>query len=204
MYSKIVNPLTGRKVLTSGILGKKILKQYLLILTGGSSGAKRTLKRSKSLPSHLEDWTPEEYAAYENGWQLIRDDTTRKPIRWEKYPIEHGDEWVKEGEGRFWENKLSGEIDFTGSKHTANSDDEFENIKQYSEWELTDEPDGTRLWVHSLPVDYEDMWERDDPSTSPPGAYNNIITGGYGFMDDDGNFKPGPYAPPPLQRSMSI
>lgn len=36
MYSKIVNPTTGRKVLVNSRLGKKILRQYLEILTGGA------------------------------------------------------------------------------------------------------------------------------------------------------------------------
>ena len=36
-YSKIVNPKTGRKVSTSGRIGREILKQYLNVLTGGAS-----------------------------------------------------------------------------------------------------------------------------------------------------------------------
>ena len=36
MYSKIVNPNTGRKVLVNSRLGKKIVRQYLEILTGGA------------------------------------------------------------------------------------------------------------------------------------------------------------------------
>ena len=31
LYSKIVNPVTGRKVLVNSRLGKKILRQYLEI-----------------------------------------------------------------------------------------------------------------------------------------------------------------------------
>ena len=37
MYSKIVNPQTGRKVFINGILGKSILKKYLTVLSGGST-----------------------------------------------------------------------------------------------------------------------------------------------------------------------
>ena len=35
MYSKIVNPQTGRKVLINGRLGRQILKNYVTILIGG-------------------------------------------------------------------------------------------------------------------------------------------------------------------------
>ena len=37
-YSKIINPLTGRKVSIYGKLGKTILKNYLRVLRGGASG----------------------------------------------------------------------------------------------------------------------------------------------------------------------
>ena len=37
MYSKITNPLTGRKVNINSKLGKKVLKNYLLQLKGGSN-----------------------------------------------------------------------------------------------------------------------------------------------------------------------
>ena len=36
MYSKIVNPQTGRKVSINGRLGRNILKKYLTVLNGGS------------------------------------------------------------------------------------------------------------------------------------------------------------------------
>ena len=35
MYSKIVNPKTGRKVNINGGIGKKVLKNYLYFLKGG-------------------------------------------------------------------------------------------------------------------------------------------------------------------------
>ena len=37
MYSKIVNPKTGRKVNINGSLGKSIIKNYLNFLKGGSA-----------------------------------------------------------------------------------------------------------------------------------------------------------------------
>ncbi len=37
MYSKIVNPLTGRRISIKSRLGKKILRNYLFVLTGGSA-----------------------------------------------------------------------------------------------------------------------------------------------------------------------
>lgn len=37
MYSKIVNPKTGRKVLTKSRLGKQILQKYVVVMSGGSS-----------------------------------------------------------------------------------------------------------------------------------------------------------------------
>ena len=36
MYSKIVNPLNGEHVIINSILGKKILRDYLNVLIGGS------------------------------------------------------------------------------------------------------------------------------------------------------------------------
>ena len=39
MYSKIINPKTGRKVYVKGKLGKQILKNYLLVMRGGSGSA---------------------------------------------------------------------------------------------------------------------------------------------------------------------
>ena len=35
MYSKIINPETGRSVLVNGLLGKNILKKYLSVLGSG-------------------------------------------------------------------------------------------------------------------------------------------------------------------------
>ena len=37
MYSAITNPNTGRRVSTTGVLGKSIIKNYLLVLRGGSA-----------------------------------------------------------------------------------------------------------------------------------------------------------------------
>jgi hypothetical protein len=37
MYSNIVNPKTGRRVSVKSRLGKKILRQYLFILSGGAA-----------------------------------------------------------------------------------------------------------------------------------------------------------------------
>ena len=40
MYSKIVNPKTGRKVNVNGRLGKSIIKNYIVFLNGGGLGEK--------------------------------------------------------------------------------------------------------------------------------------------------------------------
>ncbi len=40
MYSKIVNPKTGRKVSVNGRLGKRILRNYLIFLSGGTLNQK--------------------------------------------------------------------------------------------------------------------------------------------------------------------
>ena len=37
MYSKIINPLTGRKVSITGKLGKTVLRNYLQVLIGGAA-----------------------------------------------------------------------------------------------------------------------------------------------------------------------
>ena len=39
MYSKIVNPITGRKVDVTGTLGKQIVRKYLNVLMGGAAVA---------------------------------------------------------------------------------------------------------------------------------------------------------------------
>ena len=39
MYSKITNPITGRKISINGKLGKTILRNYLLVLKGGAEAA---------------------------------------------------------------------------------------------------------------------------------------------------------------------
>uniref|UniRef100_A0A6C0B630 Uncharacterized protein n=1 Tax=viral metagenome TaxID=1070528 RepID=A0A6C0B630_9ZZZZ len=38
MYSKIVNPKTGRKVSVTSRLGKSIIRKYLNVLSGGTKG----------------------------------------------------------------------------------------------------------------------------------------------------------------------
>ena len=38
MYNKIVNPNTGRKVNINSRLGKKIIKNYLILLGGSTTG----------------------------------------------------------------------------------------------------------------------------------------------------------------------
>ena len=43
MYSKIVNPLTDRKVSINGKLGRSILRNYLNVLSGGAEGAVRSM-----------------------------------------------------------------------------------------------------------------------------------------------------------------
>ena len=45
MYSKIVNPITGRAVNVNGRIGKKILKQYVNQLGGGKHENQRSDKR---------------------------------------------------------------------------------------------------------------------------------------------------------------
>ena len=52
MYSKIVNPATGRKVSITGRLGKTILKKYFNVLNGGARGEGRMATLS---PEFLED-----------------------------------------------------------------------------------------------------------------------------------------------------
>ena len=48
MYSKIINPKTGRKVNVNGKLGKSIIRNYLVFLNGGEFGekTKEALRRS--------------------------------------------------------------------------------------------------------------------------------------------------------------
>ena len=62
MYSKIINPETGRKVAINGKLGKTILRNYMSVLSGGSS-RKRVYQwgyRTKSAvpPSELDSMHP--------------------------------------------------------------------------------------------------------------------------------------------------
>jgi len=53
-YSKIVNPKTGRKVSTSGRLGKEILRNYFFVLSGGKK------------PSSSSDYLPPEHLFYKD------------------------------------------------------------------------------------------------------------------------------------------
>ena len=53
MYSKIVNPITGRKVDVTGTLGKQIVRKYLNVLMGGAAVA--TLPAS-SLSTHQRSY----------------------------------------------------------------------------------------------------------------------------------------------------
>jgi len=53
MFSKITNPLTGRKVLIDGRLGRKILRKYLNVLNGGAFSD--PLITSFPLPSGYRD-----------------------------------------------------------------------------------------------------------------------------------------------------
>jgi len=57
MYSKIINPITGRHVLITGKLGKTILKNYLTALRGGSSAlpSVMTFAESQSRPTMLTE-----------------------------------------------------------------------------------------------------------------------------------------------------
>tara|TARA_B110000208_G_C11743521_1_gene420821 strand:- start:835 stop:1134 length:300 start_codon:yes stop_codon:yes gene_type:complete len=40
MYSKIINPKTGRKVNVNGRLGKSIIRNYIVFVNGGELGGK--------------------------------------------------------------------------------------------------------------------------------------------------------------------
>ena len=55
MYSKIVNPKTGRKVNVNSVFGRKILRKYLSVLEGGSSLARREAELEKELESFFEN-----------------------------------------------------------------------------------------------------------------------------------------------------
>ena len=54
MYSKIINPETGRKVAINGKLGKTILRNYMFVLNGGSSSK----GAAKAPSSELESMHP--------------------------------------------------------------------------------------------------------------------------------------------------
>ena len=55
MYSKIVNPKTGRKVLTKSRLGKKILQKYVLVMSGGMRKVKPDLELVAPFPDSDDD-----------------------------------------------------------------------------------------------------------------------------------------------------
>ena len=54
MYSKIVNPVTKRKVNINGKLGKKILANYVSILNGGASPSSKKIRFDEI----AEEWDP--------------------------------------------------------------------------------------------------------------------------------------------------
>lgn len=56
MFDKIVNPETGRKVSIYGKIGKKVLKNYLNSLNGGSEGKEDTVEEVR-----LDDGEPFEF-----------------------------------------------------------------------------------------------------------------------------------------------
>lgn len=54
MYSKIVNPKTGRQVSINGRLGRQILKNYLIVLNGGTPNQK-VCEVEKAAVENLEE-----------------------------------------------------------------------------------------------------------------------------------------------------
>ena len=133
MYSKIVNPKTDRRVSITGKLGKTILRNYLLVLSGGAASALATEvdswggstlrsmrddQRWAQMLQHSEDRRDEQeeeevYGTY--GWTLERSSHARKPVKWvlDDYPNEsvpYGEEWRFDQSGPGWENVLSGDL----------------------------------------------------------------------------------------------
>ena len=53
MYSKIINPETGRSVLINGQLGKNILRTYLKVLEGGSGEGRPALNQTATLVDQI-------------------------------------------------------------------------------------------------------------------------------------------------------
>ena len=53
MYSKIINPETGRSVLINGQLGKNILRTYLKVLEGGSGEGRSALNQTATLVDQI-------------------------------------------------------------------------------------------------------------------------------------------------------
>ena len=56
MYSKIVNPITGRKVSITGRLGRKILRRYLNILSGGAAAHSSNLDGICGSSTGFQKW----------------------------------------------------------------------------------------------------------------------------------------------------
>ena len=94
MYSKIVNPKTGRRVSVKSMLGKNILRNYLLILSGGAArdailakiiNANKTKEVAKALkeasPSMRANRDVVLAAVVRNGWALEHADDTLKVDR---------------------------------------------------------------------------------------------------------------------------
>ena len=65
MYSKIINPKTGREVNINGKIGKEILRNYLNVLSGGSSPYNISC-RNKLKPDKLNKKGHKEYNEYKN------------------------------------------------------------------------------------------------------------------------------------------
>ena len=94
MYSNIVNPKTGRRVSVKSMLGKNILRNYLLILSGGAArdailakiiNANKTKEVAKALkeasPSMRANRDVVLAAVVRNGWALEHADDTLKVDR---------------------------------------------------------------------------------------------------------------------------
>ena len=79
MYSKITNPITGRKVSITGKLGRKILKDYLTVLNGGTSSPPSPKVLVASTPAASPTSTPA--AAGASASKLATSPTPRSPSR---------------------------------------------------------------------------------------------------------------------------
>ena len=98
MYNKIVNPKTGRKVNINGKIGRKILKNYLII--GGAPIYKKKC-RKKINPNSLNDYGLKEYLEYKNicpnhrelTWDsnICRSKKVQTPLEYAKYTARYED-----------------------------------------------------------------------------------------------------------------